>query len=194
MSGLGDSLTIGILLILVFGAVCFYLYSRLGQTEKRVSLLENLLLSLKMSTEASLMGPDSVEPVSSPAPLESEDVDEVEYSELLKEIPGGAPVTATPNTTPANEEEDAAALLRSMESSGEVPVVAERKLDANYESMSLKELQSLARQRGVTGVPQRKRDLIDALKKQGGTPPSAPVPLEESNEGFDVSLEESIDN
>lgn len=192
MSGLGDSVTIGILLTLVFGAVCFYLYSRLSQTEKRLSLLENLLLSLKMSTEASLMGPESVEAVSSPAPLESEDVDEVEYSEMLKDIPA-APRPSTPNASPASteddEEESAATLLRSMEAT---PV--ERKMDANYESMSLKELQSLARQRGVTGVPQRKRDLIDVLKKQGGAPPSAPVPLEQISEGFEVSLEESIDN
>lgn len=192
MSGLGDSVTIGILLTLVFGAVCFYLYSRLSQTEKRLSLLENLLLSLKMSTEASLMGPESVEAVSSPAPLESEDVDEVEYSEMLKDIPA-APRSSTPNASPASteddEEESAATLLRSIEAA---PV--ERKMDANYESMSLKELQSLARQRGVTGVPQRKRDLIDALKKQGGAPPPAPVPLEQISEGFEVSLEESIDN
>ena len=192
MSGLGDSLTIGILLILVFGAVCFYLYSRLSQTEKRVNLLENLLLSLKMSTEASLNGPDSVEPVSSPAPLESEDVDEVEYSEMLKEIPANA--TATPNTTPVNEEESAATLLRSMETPVTTAAPTERKMDANYESLSLKELQSLAKQRGVVGVPQRKRDLIDALKKQGESPPIAPVPLEDSTEGFEVSLEESLDN
>jgi hypothetical protein len=193
MSGLGDSLTIGILLTLVFGAVCFYLYSRFTQTEKRVSLLENLLLSLKMSTEASLSGPDSVEPVSSPEPLESEDVDEEEYSELLKDLP-----TTTPNATPASEEQEggqeevaAAELLRSIDTAP--TSVPERKMDANYESMSLKELQGLARQRGLTGVPQRKRDLIDALKKQGGAPPAAPVPLE-AQDGFEVSLEESIDN
>ena len=75
MSALGDSLTVGILLTLIFGAVCFYLYSRLGQTEKRLGLLETLLLSLKMSTEASLMGPDSVEAVSAPTPLNVDDVD-----------------------------------------------------------------------------------------------------------------------
>jgi hypothetical protein len=50
MSALGDSLTVGIVLTLIFGAVCFYLYSRMNQNEKRVSLLENLLLSLKIST------------------------------------------------------------------------------------------------------------------------------------------------
>ena len=45
-AGLSDSLTIGVLLILVFGAVSFYLYSRMSQTERRVGLLENLLMDL----------------------------------------------------------------------------------------------------------------------------------------------------
>jgi hypothetical protein len=87
MAGLSDSITIGILLLLIFGAVSFYLYSRMSQTEKRLGLLENLLLTLKLSTEASLMGPDSVEPVSSPAPLNPEDVDDVhedDYAAMLK--------------------------------------------------------------------------------------------------------------
>jgi len=92
---LGDSLTVGIVLALVFGAVCFYLYSRMSQNEKRVGLLENLLLSLKMSTEASLFGPDMVEPTSSPAPLSSTDVEEVteeNYAEMLKGL--GSPAAA----------------------------------------------------------------------------------------------------
>lgn len=196
MAGLGDSLTIGLLLLIVFGAVCFYLYSRLSQNEKRVSLLENLLLSLKMNTEASLMGvegPDSVEPVSSPAPLESNDVDEEEYSEMLQNIPQTSQAPATPRvptpTAPAPEEEDDDELLRAV---AEVPVQTARKMDANYESMSLKELETLAKQRGITGVPKRKRDLIDALKKQGEAPPEAPVPMDsapaELEEGFNVEI------
>ena len=94
MAGLSDSLTIGILLILVFGAVAFYLYSRLTQTDKRLSLMENVLLTLKMSTEASMMGPDSVEPVSMPSPLQADDVDEVDeeqYAEMLKNAAVGSP-------------------------------------------------------------------------------------------------------
>ena len=99
---LGDSLTVGIVLALVFGAVCFYLYSRMSQNEKRVGLLENLLLSLKMSTEASLFGPDMVEPTSSPAPLTSTDVEEVSeenYAEMLKGL--GSPAAATAAAVPA---------------------------------------------------------------------------------------------
>ena len=208
MATLSDSVTVGILLTMVFGAICFYLYSRLTQNEKRVSLLENLLLSLKMNTEASLMGPDSVEPVSNPAPLSSSDVDDVdenEYAELLKDM--GSPAReapsqsedATSSSPEVQDEEAAAELLRTMN--------PPRKMDANYESMSLKELQALVRERGLTAASQRsKRDLIDALKRTGlsVTPaaPAAPVvstgPLttlegaDAGVEGFAVSLEDNL--
>ena len=202
---LGDSLTVGIVLALVFGAVCFYLYSRMSQNEKRVGLLENLLLSLKMSTEASLFGPDMVEPTSSPAPLSSTDVEEVteeNYAEMLKGLgspaaaaaaaPAPAPVAASAAAAveeSVSDEKAAEELLRSLDT---------RKMDANYESMSLKELQALAKQRGLAGSGQmRKRELIDALKRQGEDAPSAPQPLPTVNEfagavagetGFDVEL------
>ena len=202
---LGDSLTVGIVLALIFGAVCFYLYSRMSQNEKRVGLLENLLLSLKMSTEASLFGPDMVEPTSSPAPLSSTDVEEVteeNYAEMLKGLgspaaaaaaaPAPAPVAASAAAAveeSVSDEKAAEELLRSLDT---------RKMDANYESMSLKELQTLAKQRGLAGSGQmRKRELIDALKRQGEDAPSAPQPLPTVNEfagavagetGFDVEL------
>lgn len=200
---LGDSLTVGIVLALIFGAVCFYLYSRMSQNEKRVGLLENLLLSLKMSTEASLFGPDMVEPTSSPAPLTSTDVEEVteeNYAEMLKGLgsPAAAPAVPAPAPTASaplgaeesvSDEKAAEELLRSLDT---------RKMDANYESMSLKELQALAKQRSLAGAGQmRKRELIDALKRQGEDAPSAPQPLPTVNEfagavagevGFDVEL------
>lgn len=200
---LGDSLTVGIVLALIFGAVCFYLYSRMSQNEKRVGLLENLLLSLKMSTEASLFGPDMVEPTSSPAPLSSTDVEEVTeetYADMLKGMGSPAPAPTATAKAPAapaaagpedsvSDEKAAEELLRSLDT---------RKMDANYESMSLKELQALAKQRGLAGSGQmRKRELIDALKRQGEDAPSAPQPLPTVNEfagavagevGFDVEL------
>ena len=194
---LGDSLTVGIVLALIFGAVCFYLYSRMSQNEKRVGLLENLLLSLKMSTE----------PTSSPAPLSSTDVEEVTeetYADMLKGMGSPAPAPTATTKAPAavasapatvgpedsvSDEKAAEELLRSLDT---------RKMDANYESMSLKELQALAKQRGLAGSGQmRKRELIDALKRQGEDAPSAPQPLPTVNEfagavagevGFDVEL------
>jgi hypothetical protein len=193
MAGLSDSLTIGILLILVFGAVTFYLYSRLTQTDKRLSLMENVLLTLKMSTEASMMGPDSVEPVSMPSPLQAEDVDEVDeeqYAEMLKRSAGpSASASASAEAEAAAEqllrsiptpltEAAAAGDAARLEGAGAEPTNL-RKMDANYESMSLKELQALAKSRGLAGGTKltKKRELIDYLKRAGAVPDAAPQPL-----------------
>jgi hypothetical protein len=171
MSGvLNDSVTVGILLAMIFGAITFYLYSRMMQNEKRVGLLENLLLTLKMSTEASLMGadmlgPESVEPVSNASPLKEEDVDtmdEEKYAEMLKEMP------LQGKMKPQEEEKEP------------------RKMDANYESMSLKELQTLGRQKGLSVHSVKKKDLIDSLR--GLETPGEPVAGDTG--GFSVTLAE----
>lgn len=201
MNGLSDSLTIGILLLLIFGAACFYLYSKIGQIEKRMSLLENLLLSLKMNTEASLDGPDLVEPISAPAPLNSEDVEGIEeesYQELLQQIPSSAeerPSTPKKNNSQEEQEAEAEELLRSIPT----PLASQtqleqppRPVDVNYESMTGKELASLAKSKGLQNIPRSKRDLIDLLKQNNITPPPAPLPLvqeEGSESGFEVSLD-----
>jgi hypothetical protein len=191
MAGLTDSVTIGIVLTLIFGAVAFYLYSRLAQNEKRVGLLENLLMTLKLSTEASLLGPEFVEPISNPAALDTNDVEEVsegDYADLLKDLSAVPATQRAPTPVPAVVEE--------LKEGEEEEKPRARTVDVNYESMSLKELNALAKERGLSGVPNRKRDLIDALKKQGDAVPTAPVPLvpaaddlEGVSNGFTVSLE-----
>jgi len=227
MAGLSDSVTVGILLLLVFGAAAFYLYSRMTQNEKRLSLLESLLLTLKISTEASLNGPDMVEAMSNPVPLESHDVDSVneeEYADMLKSVSAahgaathgaaahgaathGAAVhgsathaahathaaTESPlplRSQPLNPEEEAENLLRSME-------VPKTEMNVNYESMTVKELQGLAKERGLPSMT-RKKELVEALKK-GGAPPAAHMPLipaadelegSEKVEGFMVNLDD----
>lgn len=50
-----DVFTISALLVLIMGAVCFYLYTRIKQVEKKVTLVEGILLDLKTATEASFM-------------------------------------------------------------------------------------------------------------------------------------------
>lgn len=163
MNGVNDSLLIAILLLLIFGAVSFYLYSRTSQTEKRLGLLENLLLQIKISTEASLEGPDSVEPISEGVPLTEDDVESVdaeEYSEMLKEIP------IHTRTIPEveQEEEDFSRMPREEEEKPKSTPVS--MVDVNYEAMSLNELKTLAKQKGFTGVQsKKKKELIDMLKE-----------------------------
>jgi hypothetical protein len=174
MALLNDSVTVGILLVMIFGSVSFYMYTRLVQNEKRVSLLENLLLSLKMNTEASFMGsdmfsgPETVSPVSAPSPLKEEDVDTIDeekYAEMLKGIP----------TEPASAPSDA-----------EVSPSEGPKMNANYEAMTLKELQALGRQNGVAVHGLKKKEIIDSLKRKNSPElEGADVGVQ----GFLVSLE-----
>lgn len=56
MNIVGDAFTVGVVLLLVIGAVAFYLYTRLAQVEKHMNLLESILLDLKVATENSFMG------------------------------------------------------------------------------------------------------------------------------------------
>jgi hypothetical protein len=51
MTSLSDTLTVGLVLVLLFGSIALYLYTRIQQAEQKISLLESILLDLKMSAE-----------------------------------------------------------------------------------------------------------------------------------------------
>ena len=51
MTSLSDTLTVGLVLVLLFGSIALYLYTRVQQAEQKISLLESILLDLKMSAE-----------------------------------------------------------------------------------------------------------------------------------------------
>ena len=183
MNGLSDSLTVGLVLALIFGALVFYLYTRIGQIEKRVSLTENILLDLKMATENTLIAMSSaptfahshdvverVGPISGPQPVEREEIEEVNEEEFYKNV------------------------LEQAQSKTEAPVQLESsqgiKIDANYEAMTLKELKDEAKRRGIKlGANPHKKDVIDALKRTGQTSVLEPVPGDAPlEEGFPVEL------
>lgn len=177
MNGLSDSLTVGFVLALLFGAVAFYLYTRIGQVEKRVSLTENILLDLKMATENTLMSMtaptyvqevERVEPISAPQPVEQAEVEEVNEEDFYKNIMEQAAKTVAPS----------------------VPVAESQKMEVNYESMTLKELKEEAKRKNVkVGANPHKKDIIDALKRQGQSSVLEPVPGDgELEEGFPVEM------
>ncbi len=185
MNALSDTLTIGLVLALVFGALFFYLYSRIGQVEKRISLTENILLDLKMATENTMMamaaaphpheeGPERVEAISGPEPIEKDDIEQMPDEDFYKQVLD----QAQGNAIQAEEE---------------TPVPTTR-VEPNYESMTLKELKAEAKRKGIS-VPNaaHKKDVIDALKRQGTTMSVLePVPGTDGilEEGFPVELGE----
>ena len=182
MNGLTDSLTVGLVLALIFGAIAFYLYTRIGQIEKRVSLTENILLDLKMATENTLMAMSApsmehtheverVEPISAPEPVPSGEVEEVNEEDFYKNV-----------------------LEQAASKASETPVQHESiqgvKMDANYEAMTLKELKEEAKRRGIkVATNAHKKDIIDSLKRQNQSSVLEPVPGDgELEEGFPVEL------
>ena len=176
-SGFTESLTIGITLTLVFGAVCFYLYSRLVQNEKRVSLIESILLDVKMSMEMVGQGHEGhghddeapveqVEAVSAPEPLSQTDVDSSEeelYKDVLQQV--------------EQQPEMKAFEVTDSKISQKAESVQVTKVTPTYESMSVKELKDLAKKRSLK-VPSGagRKELTEALRK-GDVPASvASVP------------------
>lgn len=172
-SGFTESLTIGITLTLVFGAVCFYLYSRLVQNEKRVSLIESILLDVKMSMEMvgqghgshdhNEMAVEQVEAVSAPEPLSQTDVDSSE-EELYKDVLQQA----------EHQPEMKAFEVTDSKVTSKAEPVQVTKVSPTYESMSVKELKDLAKKRSLK-VPSGagRKELTEALRK-GDVPVSVP--------------------
>jgi hypothetical protein len=179
---MNDSLMVGIILTLVFGAVIFYLYNRLSMTERKMGLFEGVLTDLKIMMDSApyVSGPPSsgsqsmneFEPspeylnaISGPFPLKEEEIDEVvsedEYKQVMQEIM-------------QNPVEHPVKSLQIDELAG-VPLTATNainvtKLSPDLETMSLKELQQLAKEKGLTVASgSRRKAIIDLLKNSTET-------------------------
>jgi hypothetical protein len=155
---LSESATIGILLLLIFGAVSFYLYSRINYTEKRMGLMENMLLDIKMSLESMHKEePEFVpEPVGAPRPMESSEAEPLPEEETYYQ------------SVLAQAGENEAAVTETETEAEGTEVVHEEKpaVSVNYESMTKDDLIALAEKRGAkTGKRPGRKDLIAALKK-----------------------------
>jgi len=183
MATISDTLTMGIVLSVILGSLFFYLYTRLLQVEKRISLTENILLDLKMATENTLlmMGSGSsnrfmasnsdhednqtehVEPTTDAQPLQEQEVEELKEEDFYKSVLQNA----------------------SVEPTATVETKQSVKMDANYEALTKKELQEALKQRGLT-LPKGagRKEMIDTLKKN---PLQAPLE-EEVKAGSESTL------
>lgn len=161
---LSDTLTIGLVLLLLFGSIVLYLYTCIQQSEQKISLLESILLDLKMSGEMKAyteLPADSHE-----VTIEKETVKEEAYVPFEDEsedpIIGSATEVSEYKPIVADAIEDVEDITDlTAESSTELS--NDLSAEPNYEAMTLKELQSLAKSRGIMGVT-KKSPLIEALK------------------------------
>jgi hypothetical protein len=185
MSSLSDTLTVGLVLILLFGSACLYLYTRIQQTETKINLLESILLDLKMTNELKSYPP---------LPVPAMTVSEAEFSDLQVPVPASKPRSRESSVTeggvrPFSDDDESDDIITQMkydtdhssdgnEVSQHVPAVQQVDLaepishqetlhvSPSYDSMTAKELQALAKQRNISGTSGlRRAQLIDMLKQ-----------------------------
>lgn len=149
MNLLSESLTIGLLLTLVFGSLCFYIYSRVSYVERRVGLMENILLDIKMNQDNQM---NHVLPTA-PYNVSFQQVSVLPEKQEMVELP------AIIEETAVVEEEAYTSVLE--EAHGDTP-----KKEENYDTMTKDELLELAKQKGLrVGNRPGREKLLQMLRK-----------------------------
>ena len=202
MTSLSDTLTVGFVLVLLFGSIALYLYTCIQQSEQKISLLESILLDLKMSAEFKSYTelpaehePAHVKPAVAAAKGDAEQNDnayvpfddaasaEDEESSTAIDVEDLAPVSQ-PSPKKSSLLGEQSILSRSQQDTEQSESIADSSvlLDitqesvTNYDTMSLKELQSLALTRGITGAKSMKKGpLQEALRTSDRVRPGSDV-------------------
>jgi hypothetical protein len=187
MASLSDTLTVGLVLVLLFGSIALYLFTRLQQAEQKISLLESILLDLKMSAEiksyTELPASEEVKIHASDvgsgggaAPYRPFDEEEVESGAAVTEytplddIVGTESKHSSRPSSPSHVEEANEIEVEHVSDYKETVAsalteVTPKTSTVNYEGMTIKELQTLAKSRGITSAnSMKKASLIEALK------------------------------
>lgn len=180
MTSLSDTLTVGLVLVLLFGSIALYLYTRIQQAEQKISLLESILLDMKMSMEiksfTNLPADDLKHEESSTvehyAPFTDEEPLEDNTVFTRESIKRNSPAPSVSSRLDEQDDEveqyksAIAEAVKHDELPTTVNLVSESVTTSiNYELMTLKELQALAKSRGITGAGSMKKGpIIEALK------------------------------
>lgn len=178
MSYLSDTLTVGVLLVLLFGSISLYLYTRIQQAEQKIHLLESILLDLKMSTEIKSYTElpadrEELAPAMASSGIFHTPDSDTQYV-ALDDAPAESitEYTSLDDAVPASSEESSAEehTVITLEEPEQHEAPASAASSVSYESMTLKDLQSLARVRGITGAGSMKKGaIIEALKTSDRT-------------------------
>lgn len=171
---MSEILIVGALFVLLLGAAAFYFYSRLTYTERKVGLLESILLDIKMTMEMEDDAAHDHLPAAMPTPPQAG---------------GPAPVAAAPTDEVSAEEKEfynsvlsevqneivAAATSDGLETVAEVPEdereapVASSRVTVNYEAMTRDELVALAEKKGLrTNKRMSKQSVVTLLRSSEG--------------------------
>ena len=210
---LNESLMVGALLLVLFGAACFYLYTRLAYAEKRIGFMETILMDIKLAMEAEEemaaaaaagargSGPAAPAPeFAAPAhlaPFEPKEVEDVAggeqeyYKSVLSSVEERAVETANADGAQGTNLDELEATAGSRFPGEEeapvvaaaAPVVRPAVAGPNYDNMSKKELEALAEKRGIRVTKRQGRAEIISLLRRSEPVASVSENQEEASEG-----------
>jgi hypothetical protein len=200
MSSLNDTIALGLVLVLLFGAAALYLYTRVQQCEQKLNLVESILLDIKMGAELREypdLGLQKQQPSqqstqsqqSQPSPLEEEAL----YSAALEEAAIES-IEALPKEE-SDERQDkqvTVAATGGSKAKSPAPIVTKQAaVTVNYEAMTLVELKELGRQRAIKGFStMRRSQILEALRSHDSSP-DAGVPSRLNEEILSSLLEQA---
>ncbi len=197
-----DVFTISALLVLIMGAVCFYLYTRIKQVEKKVTLVEGILLDLKTATEASFMDfpaassymfakdigqdDDSEEEDEDQGELDASDEAPFEPEDELRDESGPIEtvhITKIVEEEPQEAPVSAAAAAPADDEYKSVQVSKPDTITNNLEMLNVKELSAIARSKGIAvSKSMKKQQLIELIGAKGSE--SAEIAAEPMEDSF----------
>lgn len=162
---MNEALIVGALLLVFVGAVSFYLYSRIIFNERKMGLIESLLLDIKMSMD---MEEEHRNVVAAPAaqqkPVEIEEVED--YKNVLEEVNSeSVPAGPSESTVPAPLEGEAEVKPQPMDANGN-PMPAAMAAIKNYDDYSRDDLSYLAEKRGLRVTKRMAKGTIIALLQE----------------------------
>lgn len=162
---MNEALIVGALLLVLLGAVSFYLYSRIIFSERKMGLIESLLLDIKMSMdmeeEQRHTAPAAAGEMMAPKPAEVEEVEE--YQNVLEEAQAAAQPIAESVTAAAAEAQ--ITQPQPVDANGN-PMPAAMAAMKNYDDYSREDLSYLAEKRGLRVTKRMAKGTIIALLQE----------------------------
>lgn len=160
---MSETLIVGVLFVLLLAAVTFYFHSRMLYSERKISLLENVLLDIKINMEMS--GEQGTEHLPGVVPssnkvVASNEKDEMAfYNSVLEEVKTDTTGPVLPDGPTGLEGPEGAQGPQDIATAAAPPQV-------NYDDMSREDLVLLVEKRGLRATKRMSKQNIAALLRE----------------------------
>jgi hypothetical protein len=178
-----DSLIVGLIVLLLCGAACFYLYIRMSYVEKKMSMLEALGLDLKMALDSLIseaqqgqgqpmpISPGPMHTMSAPVSLDAGEAEVIPEEEFYSSVLAQA-TDAGASGAAATEVQPFAEAVETLDAVADAPAAAAAAAPAgpDYDSMTRPELNKLCEQRGLRTRKNMSRVEVLAILRRSDAP------------------------